>query len=73
MERPEFFISRNGGWLISLPTAKYLRIEAPNESELPDRLFDLSYELKPMGTKTRIATGRFMPVRVYAFQIPLGK
>ncbi len=67
------FIRQSGGFLISSPAEKYLRIEVPNESALPDKLFDLGYDLRPAGANTRIVGGRFLPVRVYSFRIPAGR
>jgi hypothetical protein len=67
------FITRNGGFLVSLTAEKYLRVEIPNESELPDKLFDFGYHLTAMGTNTRIVGGHFLPVCVYTFCIPLEK
>jgi hypothetical protein len=66
------FVSRNGRWLISLPSEKDVRLKVPSGQNYRT-LFDLGYDLKPVGSNTRIAAGRFMAVRVYAFQIPLGK
>jgi hypothetical protein len=45
----------------------------PQFSELPDKLFDLGYELTPAGTSTRIVGGAFVPVVAYYFVIPMGK
>jgi hypothetical protein len=67
------FIHRNGGWLVSLPYERCLRLEARQDSELPDKLYDLGYDLKLTGSNTRIEGGCFLPVSVYQFQIPLGK
>jgi hypothetical protein len=41
------FVSRNGGWLVSAPSERPLRLEVPIYSELPDKLFDLGYALQP--------------------------
>ena len=67
------FIHRNGGWLVSLPHERCLRMEARQDSELPDKLYDLGYDLKLVCSNTRIEGGWFLPVSVYQFQIPLGK
>ncbi len=61
----------HGGWLVSAPAERDLRVEVPHGSELPDRLFDLGYDPRPAGTNTRISGGLFVPVCVYTFQIPL--
>jgi hypothetical protein len=67
------YCHRNGGYLISLPTDKVLRLEVPGASELPDKLFDLGYDLRSAGSNTRIIGDRLVPVRVYTFQISPGK
>ena len=67
------FISRNGGYLVSPPHVKRLVIEVPQYSELPDKLFDLGYDLTPAGTSTRIVGGAFVPVVAYYFVIPMEK
>ncbi len=67
------FIHRNGGWLVSLPSEQWLRMEARQDSELPDKLYDLGYDLQPAGSNTRIEGGQFVPVACYTFTIPLGK
>src|SRR6516164_7656277 len=54
------FIHRNGGWLVSLPYERCLRLETRQNSKLT-------------GSNTRIEGGCFLPVSVYQFQIPLGK
>ncbi len=65
------FIRRKGGFLVSTPTERNLRIEVPQHSELPDELESLGYDLKPAGTNERIIAERIVPVLCFQFQIPL--
>jgi hypothetical protein len=64
------FIHTNGGWLVSSPSEAVLRIEARPDSDLPDKLFDLGFQLRPAGTGERIWGGRILPVSIFTFQIP---
>ena len=65
------YISRHGGFLISPPAEKYLRVEIPQYSALADGLHDLGYDLREAGTGERIVGGKFLPTRIFRFQIPL--
>jgi hypothetical protein len=65
------FIHRRGGFLVSTPGEKDLRIEAPQFSEVFDELGRLGFRLAPAGTGERIIADRITPVLVYTFQIPL--
>jgi hypothetical protein len=56
------FISAQGGWVVSPPGAKHIRVEIPKESSLPVKLADLGYHLRQCGVSTRIANGNFLPV-----------
>jgi len=70
---PSHYISRNGGYLISPPHAKRLLVEVPQYSELPEKLFDLGYDLRLTGTNTRVTAQGFVPVVCYSSTIPLEK
>ncbi len=66
-----FIHNGNGAWLVSAPHDPLLRIEVREGSEVVDRLFDAGFDVIAAGTNTRIEGGKFLPVRVYEFQIPL--
>jgi len=59
----------NGAWITSPPGQKWLRLETPSDSTLPDKLFDAGYSLQEIGTGERIEAGRILPTRVYQFRI----
>src|SRR5262249_39049486 len=59
--------------LISAPHERVLRVEIPHNSTstLADELYDLGYDLRPMGSNTRIIGGYFVPVQIFAFELPV--
>ena len=50
----ESFIRNNGGWLISSPSEKIFRFEAPQDSSLPRKLIEMGWTIRFMGTSVRI-------------------
>jgi hypothetical protein len=48
------FISSQGGWVVSTPGAKNLRIECVQGSALPAKLIELGYSPRHCGASTRI-------------------
>lgn len=65
------FVSRQGGWVASVPGAKYVRIECRKNSDLPSRLQDLGYAPRHYSIGTRIIGGAFVPTDI--IEIALGK
>ena len=51
------FIQSHGGWVVSPPSGRYLRIEVPQGSSLPVRLAKVGYGLRHAGMTTRIGDG----------------
>jgi hypothetical protein len=48
------FIHAAGGWVVSLPGLREVRIECPCGSSLPVKLADLGYSVRAAGSGTRI-------------------
>jgi hypothetical protein len=48
------FISAQGGWVVSAPGAKNLRVEMRQGSSLPAKLSEFGYDPRHCGTSTRI-------------------
>ena len=48
------FISEHGGWMVSQPDTEPLRFECRSESELPESLRDLGYDVVSAGTGERL-------------------
>jgi hypothetical protein len=65
------FIHANGGWVVSRPGVKEVRIEIPKNSPLPVKLSELGYHSRLCSTGTRIHTGAWVSVDVV--EITLGK
>jgi len=51
------FIQSHGGWVVSPPSGRYLRVEVPQGSSLPVRLAKVGYSLRHAGMTTRIGDG----------------
>jgi hypothetical protein len=65
------FIRANGGWLVSAPHEKFLRVEVPTKSSLPSRLIEFGYDVKSGGVATRCTSGGLLPVDVITFALPV--
>jgi hypothetical protein len=63
------FIEKKGGLLISSPNEQWVRMEVPEDSKLPDELFELGYELRYSGANSRITAQGFTPVDCYTFRM----
>jgi hypothetical protein len=61
------FISQQGGWLVSPPGAREIRIEIPKKSDLPTKL--THYNPRHCGVSTRIVSSGFVPVDVIAIYL----
>ena len=64
------FISQQGGWVVSPPGTKRLRVEIQHQSALPTRLLELGYSVHSAGINTRITSGKFVPVEVIEISLP---
>jgi hypothetical protein len=51
------FIRSHGGWVVSPPSGRYLRVEVPQGSSLPVRLAKIGYSLRHAGMTTRLGDG----------------
>jgi len=51
------FIQNHGGWVVSPPSSRYLRVEVPQVSSLPVRLSKIGYSLSHAGMTTRLGGG----------------
>jgi hypothetical protein len=58
------FVTQNGGWVVSPPGNKSIRIEAPGGSALAIRLAELGYKLQFCGTGTRNTSSGFVTVDI---------
>ena len=65
------YISANGGWVTSVPGAKYIRVEILKNSALPTKLAEIGYVPRLCSTGIRIIDGSFKPVDV--IEVTLGK
>ena len=64
------FISQQGGWVVSPPGSKSLRVEIQQKSVLPAQLLELGYAVRSAGIGTRITSGKFLPVDVIEISLP---
>jgi hypothetical protein len=58
------FISQQGGWLVSVPYTRHLRIETVQGSTLPTKLQELGYDVRQTGKGSRIDNGKFIPIDI---------
>jgi hypothetical protein len=65
------FVAQNGGWVVSVPGSKSIRIEAPEGSALPIRLAELGYKLQFCGTGTRNMSSGIIVVDVIEMKLPV--
>jgi hypothetical protein len=63
-------VTAQGGWVVSPPGNKSIRIEAPEGSALPIRLAELGYKLQFRGTGTRNTSSGFVPVDIIETKLP---
>jgi hypothetical protein len=64
------FIRKSGGWLVSAPHEKYLRVEVERGSPLPTKLTELGYDVRAAGVSTRVTSNGFMPTEIISFALP---
>jgi hypothetical protein len=64
------FVRGNGGWVTSPPNGSSLRIEVPPDGEVADLLAEKGFDLRPLGSGSRIEGGVIRPVLIYALQLP---
>lgn len=65
------WITKQGGWIVSPPGAKYIRVEIPQGSSLPVQLEKAGHRLRHAGMTTRIDGGIFHTVDV--LELDLGR
>ncbi|MGB9020507.1 MAG: hypothetical protein WCC77_23120 [Pseudolabrys sp.] len=51
------YITQQGGWVVSIPFLKNLRIEVSPGSSLPAKLLEFGYTVRDAGTGTRLSPG----------------
>jgi hypothetical protein len=64
------YVHAQGGWVISRPGIKEIRIEIPKNSSLPTKLVELGYSPRHINTCTRIQLGKIVPVDVVEISLP---
>ena len=52
------YITQQGGWVVSVPGLKVLRLEIPQGSSLASKLSELGWVPRHAGTGTRLSPGR---------------
>lgn len=67
-------IHRYGAWVVSLPGARRMRVEAAENSDLPEKLRALGYDIIYCGAGVRLTgiEGRdgHMNVQIFEFNLP---
>jgi hypothetical protein len=67
-------VADEGGWITSVPNNAEIRMECRVDSDLPETLADLGYELQSLGSTERLLPvgGGVAPVTVeiWSFQMP---
>jgi hypothetical protein len=58
------FVEQNGGWITSIPGAKFMRVEVTKDSSLPAKLAQLGFAPYHANVGTRITSCGFTPVDV---------
>jgi hypothetical protein len=64
------FVRSNGGWLVSAPGEKWLRVEVPRDSLLPSRLIECGYGVRAAGITTLVTANGLMPTEIISFTLP---
>jgi len=64
------FIHKSGGWLISSPGEKYLRVEVERGSSLPMKLTEFGYDVRSAGVSTRVTSNGLLPTEFISFTLP---
>jgi hypothetical protein len=70
------YIQSSGGWVISLPGTKHLRVEVPQNSALPAKLSEFGYKVRHFGSGTRpsptvdTSEAVFLPVDIIEITLP---
>jgi hypothetical protein len=56
------FCRELGGWVISVPGHRTVRIECRKDSVIPAKLIAAGHDVRHVGSHTRIHAGDFLPV-----------
>jgi hypothetical protein len=64
------FIQKSGGWLISAPGERWLRVEVERGSSLPTKLTEFGYDVRSAGVSTRVTSNGLMPTEFVSFTLP---
>lgn len=51
-----------GGWVVSVPGQRSIRIECRKDSEIPAKLISAGHDVRHVGSHIRIDGGKFLPV-----------
>jgi len=62
------YITAHGGWTISVPGAREIKIEVPKGSELPSKLAALGWKPILCGSTTRTTGQGFVPVDILVLE-----
>jgi hypothetical protein len=63
-EAANAYITQEGGWVVSPPGDKRLRIESPQDGGLPIRLAERGFVLRYIGTGTRNVSSGIIPTDI---------
>jgi hypothetical protein len=64
------FIHKSGGWLVSSPGEKYLRVEIERGSALVTTLDQMGYDVRSAGVSTRVTSNGLIPTEFVSFTLP---
>src|SRR5262245_26019583 len=64
------YVTQNGGWVVSVPHLRDVRVELPKDSALAIKLTEFGYAIVAAGTSTRVTTKGLEVVDVVAFKLP---
>lgn len=64
------YVHQQGGWVVSPPGAKHIRVEIPKDLNLPAKLAELGYTPRLCSAGTRITGGNFVPVDIIEITLP---
>jgi hypothetical protein len=66
----EEFCREQGGWVVSVPGLRALRIECRKDSGIPAKLIAAGHNIRHVGSHTRISAGEFLPVNLIEIMMP---
>jgi hypothetical protein len=64
------YITQHGGWVVSVPHHRELRVELPRDSALASKLMEFGYGVFAAATSTRTTSKGLEVVDVISFALP---